>query len=445
MSPSLSDLLGYTSIACWLGAQFPQVLKNFQLKSCEGLALPFLANWFLGDASNLLGCLLTHQLPFQTWLASYFVSVDIILVTQYLYYEHARPPPQFGRPRVGSTSDRHYRTLSAVAANVSAAAALAAQQHDGLRPSASRVSVSDDMDDSAPAAMADSFHSEGVPSRKRVSWSTERYVKRGGSVGHAPISRLGSTVLPRFTPAEDAVDRGRSRQREATPDTRAPVPEGAGQPSDLSKRNSRASRRGASLVFLSLFALHGVRTWTGDSTTLQWGGADVAVGRVLASVPVGIIPTTTVGVSRVQVASSDDHPRREPHHDPIPADPSSERFLGRIFAWLCTTLYLTSRLPQIWKNFVRKSVEGLSMYLFIFAFLGNTFYVASILTSEKATMPPPASTEFLRESLPYLLGSGGTLMFDIAILSQSLIYRRPKRHGRSRLTEEEARLIAEEG
>jgi hypothetical protein len=28
----------------------------------------------------------------------------------------------------------------------------------------------------------------------------------------------------------------------------------------------------------------------------------------------------------------------------------SERVIGRIFAWLCTTLYLTSRLPQIWKN-----------------------------------------------------------------------------------------------
>jgi len=31
-------------------------------------------------------------------------------------------------------------------------------------------------------------------------------------------------------------------------------------------------------------------------------------------------------------------------------DSSYERIVGRIFAWLCTTLYLTSRLPQIWKN-----------------------------------------------------------------------------------------------
>ncbi len=27
-----------------------------------------------------------------------------------------------------------------------------------------------------------------------------------------------------------------------------------------------------------------------------------------------------------------------------------QRFIGRVSAWICTTLYLTSRLPQIWKN-----------------------------------------------------------------------------------------------
>jgi len=27
-----------------------------------------------------------------------------------------------------------------------------------------------------------------------------------------------------------------------------------------------------------------------------------------------------------------------------------ERFIGRASAWMCTTLYLTSRLPQIWQN-----------------------------------------------------------------------------------------------
>jgi hypothetical protein len=79
---TLSDVLGYISICCWLGAQFPsvksseccvsdvcstslttasfridsQVVENARRKSVEGLSLPFLANWFLGACrSNRCG------------------------------------------------------------------------------------------------------------------------------------------------------------------------------------------------------------------------------------------------------------------------------------------------------------------------------------------------------------------------------------------------------
>jgi uncharacterized protein with PQ loop repeat len=109
-------------------------------------------------------------------------------------------------------------------------------------------------------------------------------------------------------------------------------------------------------------------------------------------------------------------------------------------------LYLTSRLPQIWKNFSRKSVEGLSMFLFIFAFFGNIFYVASILSSPKLSLPPPASTELIRETIPYLLGSSGTLVFDITIVAQSFIYR-PRAHhhrGRQRVARTQSRMLGEE-
>ena len=42
------------------------------------------------------------------------------------------------------------------------------------------------------------------------------------------------------------------------------------------------------------------------------------------------------------------------------------------------------------------------MYLFVFAFLGNVFYVASILLSPKTYLPPPQAAEFIRESIPYV-------------------------------------------
>lgn len=87
----------------------------------------------------------------------------------------------------------------------------------------------------------------------------------------------------------------------------------------------------------------------------------------------------------------------------------------------------------------------------MFAFLGNAFYVASLLSSPvlwtyppesqpigvdaagsplspfDSQLPPyksPRARDFLRESLPYLLGSGGTLCFDVVIVTQGIIYGR---------------------
>lgn len=35
--------------------------------------------------------------------------------------------------------------------------------------------------------------------------------------------------------------------------------------------------------------------------------------------------------------------------EPVPPDQSIVQ-LGRIFAWVCTVFYLSSRMPQLWKN-----------------------------------------------------------------------------------------------
>lgn len=108
----------------------------------------------------------------------------------------------------------------------------------------------------------------------------------------------------------------------------------------------------------------------------------------------------------------------------LPPSPSWERILGRISAWICTVLYMTSRLPQIWENHVRKSVQGLSILLFIAAALGNFFYSVSVLVNPMALEgSPEAKRDYLRESLPFLLGSGGTLVFDAVIVGQWVAWR----------------------
>lgn len=117
---------------------------------------------------------------------------------------------------------------------------------------------------------------------------------------------------------------------------------------------------------------------------------------------------------------------------------------------------------------VNASFQGLSVYLFIFAFLGNFFYVASILSSPNLQLPEPEASAFIRETIPcvhlckscvvsprslklflrYLLGSGGTLMFDVTIVTQVFLYRlkgdlRGSRPSRTH-NEEEAGLLSAE-
>ena len=93
--------------------------------------------------------------------------------------------------------------------------------------------------------------------------------------------------------------------------------------------------------------------------------------------------------------------------------------LGKILSWLSAAIYLLSRMPQIVKNYRRRSVEGLSPILFACAVLGNTTYALGIIIKGQR----------LLEALPFLIGSIGTLMFDATILTQFFIYRglKPKR------------------
>ncbi|KAG0205025.1 hypothetical protein BGX28_003231 [Mortierella sp. GBA30] len=104
-----------------------------------------------------------------------------------------------------------------------------------------------------------------------------------------------------------------------------------------------------------------------------------------------------------------------------PSDDQNIVQLGRIFAWVCTVFYLSSRMPQLWKNFQRKSVQGLSILMFFWAAMGNLTYTLSILNSEGA-VNPETRRKVLLEAVPYVLGSSGTLMFDISIFAQWLYY-----------------------
>ncbi|KAK9136409.1 hypothetical protein Syun_015739 [Stephania yunnanensis] len=53
--------------------------------------------------------------------------------------------------------------------------------------------------------------------------------------------------------------------------------------------------------------------------------------------------------------------------------------LGVWLGWMMAAIYMGGRIPQIWLNIKRGSVEGLNPLMFIFALIANVTYVASIL------------------------------------------------------------------
>lgn len=80
----LSTILGNASILFWMIAQIPQLYKNYKTGSVKSLSKVFLSIWLIGDVFNLFGSILTQQKPFQIRLAAYFVTIDVIMLIQYI-------------------------------------------------------------------------------------------------------------------------------------------------------------------------------------------------------------------------------------------------------------------------------------------------------------------------------------------------------------------------
>ncbi|XP_072036495.1 lysosomal amino acid transporter 1 homolog [Amphiura filiformis] len=80
-------MLGLLSILCWMFVFIPQFVLSFRSGNLDDAVSPFfLISWLLGDLSNLIGCLLTHQLGTQIATAYYYIVMDVLILMQYLYY-----------------------------------------------------------------------------------------------------------------------------------------------------------------------------------------------------------------------------------------------------------------------------------------------------------------------------------------------------------------------
>ena len=90
----------------------------------------------------------------------------------------------------------------------------------------------------------------------------------------------------------------------------------------------------------------------------------------------------------------DDRPRRNPHGFPAGPPVTWERLIGRVSAWTCTVLYLTSRMPQIWKN-VTSALFAWSTDEHLLTFLLRPALVHPQIN--RRPLPPPLRLCFLRK------------------------------------------------
>ncbi|CDS05734.1 hypothetical protein LRAMOSA08262 [Lichtheimia ramosa] len=257
-----------------------------------------------GDAANLIGCILTGQLPFQRYLGIYFVSIDITLLCQWIYY-NARDKRRRNKHRYSTNNKQspHTDPLSKVFQHPSVRTPLLIE---GQQPAPLKT-LDDEL---AP------YSASSSPSKWYTLTNTDNKTKK--------------TVL------------------------------------------------------MALF-LFGTR-----------------------------LPASAL-------VSSSSH-----QEDWTTLFADNSLIIGRFFAWICTVLYLLSRIPQIVKNYRRRSIDGLSPALFAFAASGNLTYTSSILLN------PNNTSESLLEAVPYLIGSAGTLTFDFTIFCQFLYYWRQKRKQQER-------------
>lgn len=321
-----------------------------------------------------------------------------MLFSQYFYYlprartisqlQSATHPPleeEYG-------SRHHYRALSTAAAGVAIAAAMAAE-HDGetsisRRRTASSIATQtragsgggshvaeiieeadDAFDVNALGALTESFHSES--GRRKSTLSAERGSGSMNRSHRAHPPRLHTSLI--MTPTDErerAADviagRGRPRERQivvspveidldADGHVTGHVRGGttSSQSTVRERMSSRASKRSAGLVFLGVWALFGFGSLSNPVTKRRTIIPSESTGIVLTpnfeNVDMHVYPNQDLIVEPFEQTSYD---IQVPNTVFTTQDEEShsERVIGRFFAWLCTTLYFTSRLPQIWKN-----------------------------------------------------------------------------------------------
>ncbi|KAL4283308.1 hypothetical protein GQ457_16G019930 [Hibiscus cannabinus] len=347
--------LGLASVLSWGVAEIPQIITNYKEKSVEGLSLGFLITWIIGDLFNLFGCILEPAtLPTQYYMAVLYTMTTLILAAQTVYYGYIYP-------QVCNKDSKEYQ--------------IEGVEKIGKGISNFRVKQVTDADRlSSPIPLPKSS-----PGRELFYRSA-----RSLSSSHTPTA--GSLLAQRMTPP---CHPGNSVQEpllgayvttQSTSQHRESV-----SPSSTKSLLCLVS----ALMFISLFnfQLSAVSKLLMGNEKINQGFV-IQVGRKLLQAN-----TLSLG-ERVSEEGSR---------------------VGTFLGWAMAAIYMGGRVPQIYLNIRRGNVEGLNPFMFIFALVGNSTYVASILVRSM-------DWSRIQPNLPWLVDAGGCVLLDTFIVIQFIYF-----------------------
>lgn len=96
-----------------------------------------------------------------------------------------------------------------------------------------------------------------------------------------------------------------------------------------------------------------------------------------------------------------------------------QKNLADVFIWIYMITIISSKIPQIYKNYKKKEIYELSLYLHKFSFLGNFLYVVSIITYKEGL-------DNIVRNIYWIVSGIILALLDIVLITQwMLYYKRP--------------------
>ncbi|XP_065854418.1 uncharacterized protein [Euphorbia lathyris] len=362
--------VGFLSVISWGVAEIPQIMTNYKEKSAHGLSLAFLITWIIGDLFNLFGCILEPAtLPTQYYMAILYTFITSVLTAQTVYYGHIYPRMKCNRwHQEGSIPNQTEDAVDTIQENNDDGLKLVKDAHQWRN-----VLITSDKANTLsspiplPAFPCNSFPGRELYYVSARSLTSSRTPIAGSFLAH----RMAPSSYPSRSCIEEPLLDGDSSTRSAP---------------NLSPKNLLCVV--FIVAFLGIFNLHQSVNKPALIFKKENQGYVLRVGRNILQASGGM------------------------HENHIEGSTGVGTFLG----WAMAAIYMGGRLPQIWLNIKRGNVEGLNPLMFVFALVGNTTYVASILLS---------SVEWLKikPNLPWLVDAGGCVLLDTFILIQFIYFR----------------------